>query len=751
MGHVTYLFSPKMLMNAGYAYSSNAIYTTPIGGFTTANSTDVNPTLPYTNVLGVIPTLSFSGGNPFTNLGSTGIYHDIDQNHNVFGDVTRTIGRHTLIVGASYNHFEKAENSTGGNQGGFTFTTNANATGVTAPIAGQNTATSTDIEFANFLIGNANGGFSQASTAITVDILESIMEGFAQDNFKVSRRLTFNLGVRYSYYAQPTDGGNRMSNFDPATYVPGNAPVIGSTGLICWYSTSACPNAKYLTTNLNGNPNQDLQGVNYLNGLIFPNTSSVPGHPSPFGSKVGQADNTNFAPRFGFAYDLFGSGKTSLRGGYGWSYNQSEVSFYETLVWNNPPAVTSYTLSTAILDNPAGGTATIAPSTTPGLLEATPIKYHTPYMQQYSLDIQQQLSPTFMIDIGYFGTHGTHLLGKVNENEPAPNSWIGKILPTDVGGSCVYADAATTGTTTIPAYISTTCDRGLNQIRPYLGYVAVDTVQSIFSSNYNGLQVKATKKFKGKSLIDANYTWSRDLTNAQNDYSTPPQNTYNINGDYGRAADDRNHVLTVDGVYELPWMKDQRGVAGRIVGGWELSGIFAMNSGLPLTITQSVAAGNTVYYGYTNPLNNQANGNEPNDSAGIGISGATAASYRPNQIGSPRNGQGQQLRTRQQWFYRGAFAAPLPPGLNPGGLGQVGNEKRGVVSAPGYERVDLGLFRNFRIPGGVNLQLRAEAFNTLNHTNLGSPGTASTTSSTFGQITSARDNRIMQLAGKITF
>jgi len=750
MGHGTYLFSPTLLANVGYAYSSNAIFTTPIGAFTTAASTDVNPVLPYTNVLGVIPALAFSGSNALTNLGSTGIYNDIDQNHNVFGDVTKTLGRHTLIVGASYNHFEKRENSTGGNEGAFTFTgVNTNATGVTAPITGQNAATQTDLGFANFLEGNANGGFTQASTAITVDILENSLEAFVQDNFKASRRLTLNLGVRYGYYAQPTDGGHRLSNFDPATYVPGNAPVIGSTGLICWYSTSACPNNKYLTTNLNGNPNQDLQGVNYLNGLIFPNSSSVTGHPSPFGSKVGQADNYNFAPRFGFAYDLFGNGKSSLRGGFGWAYNEAEVSFYETLVWNNPPAVVSYTLSTATLDNPANGTATIAPSTTPGLLEATPITYHTPYTEQYSLDLQQQLSPTFMLDIGYFGTHGTHLLGKVNEDEPVPNSWIGKILPTDVASSCVYVDAATTGTTTIPAYVSTTCDRGLNQIRPYLGYVAVDTVQSIFSSNYNALQVKATKKFKGKSMIDANYTWSRDLTNSPNDYSTGAENTYNLNNDYGRAADDRNHVLTVDGVYELPWMKDQRGVAGHIVGGWEVSGILAMNSGLPLTITES--AGSLVYYGYTNPINNQANGNEANDSAGIGISGATASSYRPNQIGNPRNGYGTQLRTRQQWFYRGAFAAPLPPGLNAGGLGQVGTEKRGVVSAPGFERLDLGLFRNFRIPGGVNLQLRAEAFNAFNHTNLGSPGTASTTSSTFAVITGARDNRIMQLAGKITF
>ena len=110
-----------MLANFGYAYSSNAIFTTPIGAFTSAASTDVTPTLPYTNVLGVIPALAFTTGNSLTNLGSTGIYHDIDENHNVFGDLTKTLGRHTIIAGASYNHFQKQENSTGGNEGAFTF------------------------------------------------------------------------------------------------------------------------------------------------------------------------------------------------------------------------------------------------------------------------------------------------------------------------------------------------------------------------------------------------------------------------------------------------------------------------------------------------------------------------------------------------------------------------------------------------------------------------------------------------------
>jgi len=758
LGHITYVFSPTLLADAGFAYSANSILTTPLGALRSSVSTDINPTLPYTNTLGVVPTISIAS---LTGLGSTGVYNDYDFNRNLFGNVTKTLGRHTIIAGATYNHFRKQENATGGNQGAFTFATAVIPTTANPAGGNFNGAYQSSIGMSNFLLGNANGGFSQASIAITADILEDDLEAYVQDNWKVSPRLSINLGVRYGYYGQPTDGHNRMNSFDPATFDQSKAPAIMNSGLMCLSGT--CNNTNQTATSpvfpgeggsVTANTNADYTGINYINGMIFQNGSGVPGHASPFGNKVGQADNYNFAPRFGFAYDLFGDGKTSLRGGYGWAFDSSEVSYYETQVFNNPPAVTSYSLSTAVLDNPATGSGTTtAASTTPGRIVASPLNYHTPYVQQFSLDIQHVFTPTFMIDAGYFGTHGTHLLGMLEINQPQPNAWVGKVSPenatTDTGKAGQYCYPGTSGATCVPSFLNSTTDRVLNSIRPYPGYFAIDAVESIFNSNYNGLQVKVTKKFSGKSMIDANYTWSRDLTDAQNDYSTEPQNIFNLSNEYGRATDDRTHVLMVDGVYELPWMKDQRGVTGHLVGGWEVSGILAMNSGLPLTISESAAYTiNYTYQGtaYTNPINNQNNGNYVTDAAGIGVLGNTNAGLRPNQIGNPNNGYGTKIHNRYQWFYEGAFATPVAS--NSGG--QVGNEKRGVVSAPGFTRIDLGLFRNFKIYRSVNFQLRGEAFNLFNHTNLGSP-TTSASSSSFGQITGARDNRTMQVAGKITF
>ncbi|SEC43289.1 TonB-dependent receptor [Terriglobus roseus] len=749
MGHGTFVMNPTTLFDAGYAYSSGAILTDPVGSLTTANSPDVRPTLPYANQLGVIPTLSFNGS--LTALGSSGIYREHNINHNVFGSVTKTLGRTTLIAGATYNRYQKTENATGGNQGGFNFSGNPTITGNTAI---TQTSVNGSQAFANLLLGFANGGtsngFSQSSLAITPDIRENVFEAYLQDNWKVTPRLTLNLGVRYSYYGQPIDANGRLSNFDPTAYNPAKAPTISSTGLIC--TAAPCANTDGLNS---GTPNSSAdiyQSTNYINGMVF-GGNAVAGHASRFGSNVGPSDNTNFAPRFGFALDVFGNGKTALRGGYGWSFDESAVSYFETSVFNNPPAVSTFNAATANIDNPAGSTAAAAGlPTTPGRIVGSPVDgYKTPYVQQFSLDVQQQIAPSLMLDIGYVGTQGTHLLGMVDINEARPGAFVNRVNPlrsnpgsATVASACAYPGTATTGQplSGTPAFMNSTCDRAINQIRPYLGYFAIDAVRSIFSSNYQSLQVKVTKTW-GKSLLDANYTWSKNLTNAQNDYTTPPQNTYNINADYGLAAIDRRNILTVDSIVYLPWFQSQQGLVGHVLGGWELSGVFAMNSGLPLTASEST--GSQVYYGYTNPVNGKAAGNYVNDSAGLGINGNTNAGFRPDQIANPNQGQGgRTIHNRNEWFFRGAFDTPLPSEMRPG------NSKRGNIIGPGFNRLDVGIFRNFKIYESLFFQLRGEAFNVANHTNWQTVNTTAT-STLFGQVTGTRDPRILQVAGKITF
>jgi hypothetical protein len=332
--------------------------------------------------------------------------------------------------------------------------------------------------------------------------------------------------------------------------------------------------------------------------------------------------------------------------------------------------------------------------------------YKTPYVQQFSLDVQQAVSSTMTVDLGYFGDHGTHLQGVVDVNEVQPGAFTQTTIGYNQMPGC-------------NGFTSQSCEAPLNQIRPYLGYTAINTMLNIFNSNYNSLQAKVTKKFSGKSLIDVNYTWSRGLTDAQNDSASAAQNTYNLGAEYGPSAYNRSQILTVDAVWELPWMKEQKDLMGRIVGGWELSGIYAVNSGLPLTATMSASASTPINYGgLTSTYNGNTDGGVPTDAAGLGILG----------------------------FNQTAFVAPSMTSF------QVGNERRNAIVGPGFNRLDVGIFRNFKLVHGTTFTLRGEGFNVLNHTNWGSVGTsANSTLGNFGQITATRDPRILQVAGKINF
>ena len=748
LAHATYIINPTMLLNVGYAFSNGNIVSSPAGFLSSSVSTDVKPPLPYADTVGLIPNLGISG---MTTLNGSVAYTDHGTNHQIFGDITKTLHSHTLIAGYSYNHYQKLENNTTGTQGAFSFANDSQyycSTKVPPPCiptpASGDTGSPESQAIANFLTGNANGGFSQLSKDPITDIKAALYEGFAQDNWKVMPRMTLNLGVRYEYYGQPWDARGQLSNFDPAKYSASAAPTIASTGLFCFTGTcsQAGSNAGLPTI---PNPSADYNGINYINGMIFNAPGSANNNQSsPWGNKVGSAQNFNFAPRFGFALDVFGDGKTALRGGYGWAFDDAEVSYYETTVFDNPPAVATYSIGQTSFDSPSGGALT-ALTATPGRIQALPTNYKTPYVQQFSLDLQQEFGSSFMFDVGYFGDHGTHLLGALEENQPMPGAWVGVVQPSNSGSACIDPD------TNAQSFLNSTCDRVLNQIKPYLGYFAIDGLKNIFNSNYNSMQVKATKRFYGKTYIDANYTWSRDLTNAQADYSGFVQNIFNINGDYGRAAVDRGQVLTLDGVLEEPWFREQKNLTGRLLGGWELSGIYSANSGLPVTVSASSAYSPSYNLpnGAASAYNGRTNTGYETDNAGLSVLGNTNAGLRPNQIGNPNMGQsGVKIHNKgyhQLWFYSGAFAAPSPTSIVPG------TARRGTIQGPGFGVLDLGVYRNFRIWERLNFQFRAEALNSTNHTNVQTINAAIGSTSTFGEVTGYRDARIMQFAGKFTF
>src|SRR5665213_3543406 len=657
--HATSAFSPTWVNEAGYSYSYGAILSNPTGYANSHASPDIKSNLPFPVTLSLIPTLSFSGG---TSILGYGPYRDYNRNNNIFDNMTEIVGSHTVRFGFVFNHYQKTENAAAGNQGLFAF----------APASVPTTTTTFPQSFANFLVGNV-ATFSQASEDITPDMRANQLEEYVQDDWRVRPNLTINLGLRYSLFLQPYDAKKELTTFDPAVYNAGAAPALTAGGL--------------LTTN----------AQNYLNGVI------INGQNSPFGSKISNQDTTNFAPRFGFAWDPYGTGKTSLRGGYGLFYDATLYGTFEQNIFANPPFVNSVSISGVSLDNPAAGTAAI--SNTPKALRGTPVKFQTPYTQQWSLELQHQISSSWLASVGYVGTKGTHLLGIIDLNQIQPNlAYNSGFAPTTTN------------------YTSSALELPLNNLRPYKGYNAINVVEPWFNSNYNSLQLYTQKRFRGENQISASYTWSKNLTDNGSDRSNAAQNSYNFNeGEYGPATFDRKHVFNVNFVYVLPIFTAQKGLAGKTLGGWEVSGIGSYYTGLAYTVTTSNS-----------------------DPAALGLIGSSSASARPDLLCDPYAGVN---RTRTTWFNTACFINP------PAGQHHVGNAGRGVLRGPGYEGWSTSLSKNvvFGQDGRYRFQLRGEASNVFNHTNPSTFGSLNNTSSLFGQITGYRDPRIIQLGAKMYF
>src|SRR6267142_7140427 len=666
--------SPKMLVEGGYLYSYGAIVSDLTGLATPAGSPDIKVPLLFGSTLNRIPSIAFAGGP--TGFGATAPYRDFNTNHSVFGTVTRVMGRHTLKFGGTFYHYEKNENAANGNQGIFT----VNTTG--QPTAGNSSFERT---WANFLLGRASN-FRQDSVDLTADIKTNQIEFFGQDEFRMRKNLALTFGARYSLFRQPTDGSNKLSNFDPAAFNPNAAPCISLSGT------------------LNTNPATCPQAANFnpLNGFV------IAGKNSPFGDKVSNEDDKNIAPRVGIVWDPWGEGKTVFRSGYGIFYDSTLFGNAENDIFLNPAFNPQVNIPNTTLDNP-GSAAVAAPSANPlrvrGLI-ASP--YRTPYSEQRSFDMQHEIAKDFILDAGFYGSKGTHMIGILDLNQPQVGAFLSIVCPTTASTNCVKlvnTQPLVTGATT-PL---------LNRLRPFPGYGAIDAIASVFNSNYNSLQVALQKRFHGGSMLNIAYTWSKSLTDNQTDRSTAPQNSYCIRCEYGPSQQDRRHILTANYVYQLPFYKSQQGVIGHLAGGWEFSGIVTFQSGTPLTVTSGLDA----------------------DPGGQGCLGASPCSVRPDMIGDPNAGQ----QNFNQWFNTAAFAA-VPPGQF-----RNGNSGRGVIIGPGYSQFDLSLFKNIRLTERVNSQFRFEAFNAFNKTNFTTVNTTFTTSThnTFGQVTGARDPRILQL------
>jgi hypothetical protein len=729
----TFTISPRVILEARYAHSYGAILSSNVGLLALVNSS--NPvTLPFTNTRDRITSIIGNGFGSATTGANGGLIsfgpYDNFSNKNLFGsNLTYIRGSHTMKFGGAYSKYRKNENAlvgdtTGANQGIFTaFSTSLPANvgtgaGQTLP-PGVSLTTAQNVQrWANFLVGNAST-FVQGRFDYTANLIQANTEAYAQDEWRFRPNLTLYYGVRYSRFGQPNDRNGRLSNFDPALYVAANAPQVTGAG------------------------NRVAGTGNFCNGMFVnsqnPQTAAncTPGI-SQFGDEIARTPNHDFAPRVGLAWDPFGKGRTSIRAGYGIYHEQFLVGFAEQIIGVNPPYQENFTINNTRLDNPAG-TTTNPPSAAASTIRGMDTDWKTPYMQHWSLDVQHQLGSNTVFTIGYYGSKGTHLVGVTEINDLPPglalNSFCapGNNTTATAGVTLVrcqpsgyaFRNAATTIAQGNPNVVGTavfTDNAILDQLRPYRGYRSITMLQPRYNSNYHSLQLYAQRRFTGASQISAAYTWSKNLTDSQNDRSNAPQNTFDVRSEYSRATLDRRHVFTMNYIYELPFFKNQHDFAGKILGGWQASGIVTLNSGLPFTITTSSY-----------------------DAAGLGNNPAAIAGNRPNLLCDPNDGAPHTL---QQWFNTACFRANPAAGTLVANI--PGTAGRGIVQGPPTKRVDFTMTKNIRFSERARLQLRGEAFNVFNHTNFRTIGT-NITLGTYGTVTAVRDPRTIQLGAKFSF
>ena len=560
---VTYLAKSNLIFVGRYAFGYGAMLSDNIGLLALSNS-PIRPPLPFANQRDRVPTVTGTG---FSNLQSFGPYDNFSWKQNFDGNMTWVTGDHTFKFGAIYSMYRKNENALAGvNEGQYSgFNTpggTAVVLGTGTPVAAINTVRQ---QWANFLLGT-NATFTQAHFDYTADLRQKAFESYAQDEWRVRSNLTLYLGVRYSFFGSPWDKNGRLSNFDPQLFDRSAAPQVTGAG------------------------NRVVGTGNFCNGIIV-NTQNYQTGPnnctplnSPYGKFVVDAPKKDFAPRIGLAWDPFKKGTTSIRTGYGIYHEQTLNGTYEQNIGVNLPYQETCTATGINIANPSAG-CTLVASTAALTVRAVQPEWKTPYMQHWSLDWQQQFGKNTIVDIGYFGSKGTHLIGATELNELPPGFAISR-------GATGCATGAST-TPTVPcqvagtAFFSSAATNILDQIRPFRGYRSITIIEPRYNSNYHSLQVSAQHRFSGASQVQLAYTWSKNLTDNQTDRSTAPQNTYDVRSDYGRATLDRRHVLAVNYIYELPFFSEQHGFAGKVLGGWQASGIVVYNTGLPFTVTTS--------------------------------------------------------------------------------------------------------------------------------------------------------------------
>lgn len=594
-------------------YESAAVNTPPI------------PALQAVNTVGGSQNYVTVNGNP---VGAWQLlpWRLAEENYQAMDDVIWTHGGHSVKFGTTFAVVAD-----------FTNQNNTGAAWTFASVLGLMQGTPTQ------LAGGLPNLPGQAPNLANLDNYRDAVQKqfmpYINDDWKVTRRLTLNLGVRYEW----------MSN----------------------------PSVRHgLSTNV----------TNVLTNTNFQPVSTVmPNNPT----------TKNFAPRIGFAYDPFNDHKTSIRGGFGMFYNELTAHIWLDTYWAQLPYV-SATVTNPSWPVPFSGGAT-PPLPTAGQFGLSYVNVmHTPYMMQYNFSIQREIAKQTIFTVAYVGSKGVHLISQSDYN-----------FPELING--VYGTPQASGI-------------ALANVRPNPNFGYLDLRSTYAYSKYNSLQTNVNRRFASHFMAQASYTWQKSMDIGSGDQGPDNGNggnqvamdPFNTQLEYARSNFDFAQVLKINGVYELPFTRNE------LVKGWRLSGIFTGQSGQPFTIFDGIDR--------------------------TGVSGPKSNPARPNWNGTCSYGDAM-LGQVNDWFNASCYSMQA--------IGTFGDLGRNTATGPGLETVNLALLKRTaitKISEQFVLEFRAEVNDALNHANYALPnnslyqaGAGGTAAN--GYFTSSNINAV---AGKIT-
>jgi hypothetical protein len=696
----------------------------------------------------ILGTNAAYGGRGFAFDASYPPWSHTNPTYAISDSVGKSLGKHTLQFGGQYQIAQRNQTNnaigaaSGDLQGLLTF---------------SNLALSTGNAFADFLAQRNNNGdvsgfiqsFTQDSTQRRYYQRYQIAEPYFQDDWKVTKRLTVNLGLRVSLFGTYREKNKNAWNWEASRFNQKRFAVDPVSGVLLDKNDSSTP------ISFNPSTFQVDPGVVSDLGLVQCGVNGT-----PVGCMKGHLFNP--APRVGFAWDPIGDGKTSIRGGYGVFFehgtgNEANTGSLEA----SSPLVLTMTQplphSYSCIGNVGYGTAfdpTYKPCAQPGSpsaappagslypldVTAIPTKAIWPYAQQWSFGIQRELPKNIVVNFAYVGSKGTHLTIERQLNQlpplPASENPFGPNEPLTLADCTVgvpgqgppggFTDSpfllqnGTIVTSKNPAYqyLQAACTSpnipNVNSLpgRSYRGLGRVLSLENVANSDYHAFQA-TMRRASGPLTTGISYSYSHSIDNSSDRSDPVLVDSYNLRGNRASSNFDERHLLSVSYVYQLPsianLLSDQSHehqsqdstppaanccskALKQILDGWELSGVTIFQSGTPFTVINS--AGNT--------------GISLTDNAGVSSGFGIAASY-PDVV------QGLPTPTGKNTQSFGPLLGNPSQFVAPRGL-TFGDAGRNFLNNPSRLNFDMALLKHFKVTESSEVEFRAEAFNVFNHT-----------------------------------